>query len=209
MKEEVGLPIFSGTVIISYVCGRAIFSLFVPRSSLTLVLSISNTPSSSVFSLDHWRWHIHCQLVSATCHGVMSSLMPPHRWCLPCGVIWGALKGHPVPKHLWSSAMGPEVLNARITLVNENMRTGNVRIKMWMWYKGGVMNLILGTADCGPAWAKSCPPPVFANKTSLEYSCGLPLCTAYGCFCNYHAWPTKLTIFARQSLTENVCWLLH
>lgn len=44
MKEEVELPIFSGLVIISGVCGRAIFSLFVPHSSLTLVLSVSKTP---------------------------------------------------------------------------------------------------------------------------------------------------------------------
>lgn len=47
MKEEEELPIFSGTVIISGVCGRAIFGLFVPRSSLTLVLPVSKTLSYS------------------------------------------------------------------------------------------------------------------------------------------------------------------
>ena len=44
------LPIFSGIIIIFGDCYRAIFSLFVPHSSLTLALLVSKTPSYSHYS---------------------------------------------------------------------------------------------------------------------------------------------------------------
>lgn len=64
------------------------------------------------------------------------------------------------------------------------------------------MDTIPGSADCRPAWAKSCPPRVFVNKTSSEHGRDLHLGTAYHFFCNYHASPRKLTIFPRQPFTE-------
>lgn len=47
MKEYMKLAIFSGIIIIFNVCSRAIFSLFVSYSSLTLVLLVSKIPSYS------------------------------------------------------------------------------------------------------------------------------------------------------------------
>lgn len=47
MKEYMKLPIFSGIIVIFYGCCRAIFSLFVSYSSLTLVLLVSKTPPYS------------------------------------------------------------------------------------------------------------------------------------------------------------------
>jgi hypothetical protein len=81
--KEVEWPGLSGITIILLCLFPSYFQLVYASFLVDLcLLSLQASVLFSVFSLCCWWWLTHCQLLSARCHRVMSSLMLRYRWSL-------------------------------------------------------------------------------------------------------------------------------
>lgn len=169
--EGTASSLSSRITVISSVCCTAVFSLFVPHSSLTLVLLVSKTPSYSrslALITDGDSLAVSWSLL----HVTESRLV----LCCDTGDTYLAVWLEGLSKVTLSQSIfrvqiwGLKFLILESLIWIKVLRIGKALVNIQMWYLEGIMNPLQGPADYGPVWASSCPPHILVNKALLEHS---------------------------------------